>query len=81
MPTGIILAYSIPDGAEVLIDNVRAFTRFGTARTPALIPEVSASVHNVTFRLYGYVEKTIYVQIQQGGYSSVTAILDPKSRV
>jgi hypothetical protein len=81
MPTGIILAYSIPDGAEVLIDNIPAFTRFGTARTPALIPEVSASTHNVTFRLYGYIEKTMSIQIQQGGYSSVTAILEPKSRV
>jgi hypothetical protein len=80
MPTGIILAYSTPDGAEVLIDNTSAFTRFGTARTPAIIPQVSADTHNVTFRLYGYVEKTMSVQVQQGGYSTVTAILDPKTK-
>lgn len=80
MPTGIILAYSIPDGAEVLIDNVPAFTRFGIARTPSLIPGVSAGTHDVTFRLYGYIEKNMYIQIQQEGYSSVTAILNHETK-
>jgi hypothetical protein len=76
MPTGTVLAYSIPDGADVLIDGAPVSTRFGAARTPALIPEVSAGTHNVTFRLHGYAEKTMVVQLQQGGYSTITAILN-----
>lgn len=80
MPTGIILAYSIPDGADVLIDNASTFSRFGTARTPALIPGISAGTHNVTFKLPGYIEKTMSIQLQQGGYATVTAILDPETK-
>ncbi len=77
MPTGTILAYSIPDGAQVLIDGHAAPTMFGFARTPALIDEVSAGTHNVTFTLPGYRDKTISVEIPQGGYSTATAILNP----
>jgi hypothetical protein len=80
MPTGTVLAYSIPDGAEVLIDNSSVSTRFGAARTPALIPEVSAGTHNITFRLHGYVEKTMVIQVQQGGYATITAILNPETK-
>lgn len=80
MPTGTILAYSIPDGADVFLDNISTFSRFGTARTPALIPEVSAGTHNVTFKLPGYIEKTMSTNIQQGGYSTVTAISDIKTK-
>ena len=76
MPTGTILAYSIPDGAEVLVDGNRTPSKFGgTARTPAIIPDVAADRHSVTFILNGYHEETIYVDIPQGGYSTVTAIL------
>jgi PEGA domain len=80
MPTGTVLAYSIPDGAYVLIDNASVSTRFSIARTPALIPEISAGTHNITFRLHGYVENTMVIQIQQGGYTTVTAILNPKTK-
>ena len=75
MPTGIILAYSVPEGAEVFIDGVSASNRYGIARTPSLIPEISAGAHNVTFRLHGYNEETLSIDIPQGGYSTVTAIL------
>ena len=75
MPTATILAYSVPDGAEVFIDGASASSRYGSARTPVLIPEVSAGRHNVTFRLRGYNEETLSVDIPQGGYSTVTAIL------
>lgn len=80
MPTGTVLAYSIPDGADVLIDNTSVSTRFGFARTPAIIPEVSGGTHNITFRLYGYVENIMVIQVQQGGYATVTAILNPKTK-
>ena len=74
MPTGTILAYSIPDGAQVLIDGSIAPTMFGFARTPALIDQISAGSHNVTFRLPGYSDITMSTQVPQGGYSTVTAI-------
>lgn len=77
MPTGTILAYSIPDGAQVLIDGSIAPTMFGYARTPALIDTISAGVHNVTFKLPGYVDKTMSTEVPQGGYTTVTAILNP----
>ena len=77
MPTGIILVYSIPDGAQVLIDGSIAPSMFGFARTPALIREVAAGTRNVTFRLPGYAEVTIPTEVPQGGSSTVTAILVP----
>ena len=75
MPTGTILAYSIPDGAQILLDGSIAPTMFGFARTPALISGVFAGVHNVTFRLPGYSDIIMTVEVPQGGYSTVTAIL------
>lgn len=77
MPTGIILAYSIPDGAQVFIDGFIAPTMFGYARTPSLIDKVSAGIHNVTFKLPGYADTTLSTSVPQGGYSTVTAILNP----
>lgn len=77
MPTGIILAYSIPDGAQVLIDGSIAFTNFGPARTPAIIDQVPAGMHNITFRLPGYTDLTMTGVVPQGGYHSATAILVP----
>jgi len=80
MPTGTILAYSIPDGAQVLIDGSVAPTMFGFARTPAMIHEISAGVHNITFRLPGYSEETLSASVPQGGYTTVTAILRPLTK-
>ena len=77
MPTGIILAYSIPDGAQVFIDGFSAPTSFGYARTPAMISGISADTHNVTFRLPGYIDETKTISVPQGGYTSVTGILRP----
>lgn len=77
MPTGNIMAYSIPEGAEVFVDGTSPLTRFGTARTPAMIPEVFAGMHNVTFRLSGYFDETKPVNVPQGGYSTVYAVLLP----
>lgn len=75
MPTGTILAYSIPDGAQVLIDGSIAPTMFGFARTPAIIHEVAAGKHNVTFKMPGYIDETLSTDVPQGGYTTVTAIL------
>lgn len=75
MPTGTILAYSVPDGAQVLIDGYVAQSMFGIARTPTIIHEVAAGTRNVTFRLPGYTDVTISTEVPQGGYSTVTAIL------
>lgn len=80
MPTGTILAYSIPDGAQVLVDGSIAPTRFGFARTPAIIDQVSAGTHNVTFRLPGYVDVTMSTDVPQGGFTTVTAILQPTTK-
>jgi len=77
MPTGTILAYSIPDGADVYVDGISLPTRFGSARTPALIPEISAGTHDVTFRLSGYIDETKTVSVEQGGYATIYAILRP----
>ena len=75
MPTGIIMAYSIPDGAQVFIDGIIQFSRFGTARTPTLIPEVPAGTRNVTFTLHGYIDDTKTINVPQGGYATVYGIL------
>jgi hypothetical protein len=75
MPTGIILAYCIPDGASVLIDGHAVSTVFGPAITPAIIHEVTAGTHSITFRAIGYIEETKTVIVRQGGYTTVTAIL------
>lgn len=77
MPTGTILAYSIPDGAEVFVDRIAMSTRFGTARTPTMIPEIPAGTHTVTFILPGYIEEVKYVNVAQGGYATVYGILRP----
>ncbi len=77
MPTGSILAYSIPDGANVLVDGVSYPTTFGFPRTPAIIPGVPAGSHNVTFTLPGYESVTIPTSVPQAGYSTVTAIMRP----
>jgi hypothetical protein len=80
MPTGIVLAYSVPDGASIFMDNIAVFTRFGAARTPALIPQISAGEHNIAFKLSGYTEKLMRIQVQQGGYTTVSAILDLETK-
>lgn len=80
MPTGTILAYSIPDGADVYVDGIALPTRFGVARTPTMIPGVFAGRHDVTFRLVGYIGETKTVSIEQGGYASVYAILRPVTK-
>lgn len=77
MPTGTLLAYSIPDGADVYVDGSALPTAYGIARTPAMIPQVYAGTHNITFRLPGYMEMTKQVSISQGGYATVYAILLP----
>lgn len=77
MPTGTILAYSIPDGAEVFIDGVLYPSIFGVSRTPAMIPQVSAGNHTVTFRLTGYIGDTKTVNVAPGGYATVYAVLYP----
>jgi hypothetical protein len=77
MPTGTVLAYSIPDGADVYVDGMALPTRFGIARTPALIPGIYAGSHDITFRLAGYISTTKTVRIEQGGYATVYAILVP----
>ncbi len=80
MPTGIILAYSIPDGANVLVDGISYPTTFGFPRTPAIIPEIPAGSHDVTFSLPGYESVTITTTVPQAGYTSVTGILRPIAR-
>ena len=77
MPTGIIMAYSVPDGAQVYIDGVAQPGRFGIARTPTLIPEVPAGTRNVTFTLPGYINDTKAVDVPQGGFATVYGILHP----
>lgn len=77
MPTGTILAYSIPDGADVYVDGFTMPSRFGFSRTPTIIPEVYAGTHAVTFRLAGYIDETKYITVAQGGYATVYGILRP----
>jgi hypothetical protein len=77
MPTGIILAYSIPDGADVYVDGYTMPSRFGLSRTPAMIHEVAAGTHTITFRLAGYNDETKVVNVAQGGYAAVYGIMHP----
>lgn len=77
MPTGTIMAYSVPDGAQVLIDGIIIPGRSGVARTPTIIPEAPAGIRYVTFRLYGYIDDIKTVDVPQGGYASVYGVLHP----
>ena len=77
MPTGTILAYSVPSGAQVFIDGSIVPSIFGFARTPTVIHGVFAGTRYITFILPGYAETTISSEVPQGGYSTVTAILVP----
>ena len=77
MPTGVILAYSIPAGAQVLVDGIQQPTIFGFARTPAVMHEIPAGIRNVTFILPGYENVIISTDVPQGGYSTITAIMNP----
>ena len=79
MPTGVILAYSVPSGAQVLIDRRAQYTIFGIARTPAMIHGVAAGVHHVTFTLVGYEDVIMTIDVPQGGFSTTTAILHSKT--
>jgi hypothetical protein len=80
MPTGIIFAYSVPDGAEILMDGNSIYSAFGSSRTPALIHEISADTHSVTFRLHGYAEQTPTARVSQGSYTTVNAILSAEKK-
>lgn len=77
MPMGGILAYSVPDGAQVLIDGKEEYSIFGVARTPAIIRDISASTHSITFRLLGYKDITMSIRVPQGGYANIAAIMIP----
>lgn len=78
MPTGTISAYSIPDGADVYIDGIAIPAQYGApARTPTIIPGISAGTHDVTFRLSGYVDEVKTVDVIQGGWTSITAVFHP----
>lgn len=77
MPTGTILAYSIPEGADVLVDGISYPSVFGVSRTPTMVPQIPAGNHTVTFRLSGYIEEIRTVNVSPGGYAAVTAVLRP----
>ena len=80
MPTGTILVYSIPAGAQVLVDGSPQYSIFGIARTPSIIHEIPAGTRNVTFVLPGYENVSISTDVPQEGYSTVTAIMPPKAK-
>ncbi len=80
MPTGTILAYSIPDGAQVLVDGGVVPTMFGFARTPTIIHEVAAGTHSITFRIPGYIDERLFTEVPQGGYTTITAIMRPVTK-
>lgn len=80
MPTGTIMAYSIPDGAQVLIDGTTVFGTFGSSRTPTIIPGVPAGMRDVTFILPGYIDMTKTINVPQGGYATVYGILYPTTK-
>jgi hypothetical protein len=77
MPTGIVLAYSVPDGVQVLVDGHPESAGFGITRTPTIIHDVYAGIRAITFTLPGYKDVTIYVDVPQNGYSTITAIMHP----
>jgi len=77
MPTGTILAYSVPDGANVLVDGISYPSMFGVSRTPTMIPQIPAGNHTVIFRLPGYIEETVTVNVLPDGYATASAVLRP----
>ena len=49
----------------------------GIVRTPSIIHDVSAGIHDLTFVLPGYKNVTMSVDVPQNGYSTITAITYP----
>lgn len=73
---GHIVANTIPDGAEVYIDEQPVFDTVGrVVTTPVTILDITTGVHRVTFKKQGYFDQNIDVLIQNGLYSDASVIL------
>lgn len=70
LPSGAIIAVSIPPGAEIFIDGQRVIEE--SSKTPTIVHNVPAGRHIIVFRLIGYLDEIISVDIPQGGYMEVS---------
>lgn len=76
MTGGGIMAYSVPEGAEIYIDGSPAiYPSGGTITTPAMIKEIPVGMHYITFKFPGYVEETKITDVIEGQWADVDAIL------
>lgn len=76
--TGVLKAYSFPDGAEVYIDERPAMTPEGQiAKTPVTITNVPAGARQVTFKMPGHIDEMKLVDIEAGAWSEVSATMRP----
>lgn len=77
---GRIIANTRPSGLDIHMDGRAVLDSSGNiGKTPTIILNVSAGLHNVTFSKLGYDTTTITINVQEGTYCYARAILTTKS--
>lgn len=78
IPFGHMVASTIPDGADIYIDNQPVRDINGQiATTPSSVVGIITGIHNVTFKKVGYMDTSITIGVQNGLYSDAHVILQP----
>jgi hypothetical protein len=73
---GHMVTSTIPDGAEIYLDNRPVIDINGNiATTPSSVTGIITGTHTVTFKKVGYMNTSITINIQNGLYSDARAIL------
>lgn len=74
---GYIVANSRPSGADIYLDGQPLYDPIGSiVRTPTLISNISEGSHIVTFRKLGFNDITVTIDVIEGIYSDVGAMLN-----
>ncbi len=75
---GHLVASTTPDGANIYLDGNPVLDINGNiAITPSSITGIITGVHVVTFKMAGYIDEDVTVDIQNGLYSDARAVLQP----
>ncbi len=78
IPYGYLVANTIPDGAEIYIDDRPIFDTVGKViTTPASVLGIVTGKHTVKFRKEGYYDSIIEINIDNGLYSDAYTELRP----
>lgn len=68
-----------PRGAEVFVDGVLALDDMcRVIKTPIIITNIPIGLRKFTFRLSGYYNETVVIDVSKGIVNSVFSVLFPK---